>query len=77
MKRTINEIYELLKAKIENCENDILRKTTEYQKLYRESKFNESTSCRETLLELHGELSAYIDLQTLIETSEVLNERKN
>ncbi len=61
MKRTINEIYQLLKEKEENALNDL---TSERMRPYPSNK---------KILELQGEIAAYQDVIRLIETSEVLN----
>lgn len=60
MKRTINEIYELLKQKKENALNDLTR---ERMRQYSSAK---------KILKLEGEIEAYQDVIVLIETSEVL-----
>lgn len=60
MKRTINEIYELLKQKKENALNDLTR---ERMRQYSSNK---------KMLQLQGEIEAYQDIITLFETSEVL-----
>ena len=60
MKRTINDIYELLKQKKENALNDITR---ERMRQYPSNK---------KILMLQGEIEAYQDTITLLETSEVL-----
>ena len=64
MKRTLKEIYELIKEKYKNANADMLRtldeKVRDNQKLY----------------QLKGEVLAYYDVLLLIESSEVLeNER--
>lgn len=61
MKRTINEIYELLKQKKENALNDLTR---ERMRQYSSNK---------KMLQLQGEIEAYQDTITLIETSDILN----
>ena len=60
MKRTINEIYNLLLQKQENALNDL---TGEQLRKYPSNK---------KILKLQGEIEAYTDVINLIETSEVL-----
>lgn len=60
MKRTINDIYQLLKEKEENALNDL---TGERMRQYPSNK---------KILRLEGQVAAYQDVITLIETSEVL-----
>ena len=60
MKRTINEIYNLLLQKKENASNDL---TGEQLRKYPSNK---------KILKLQGEIEAYTDVIVLIETSEVL-----
>lgn len=60
MKRTINDIYQLLKEKEENALNDL---TGEHMRQYPSNK---------KILKLQGEIAAYQDVITLLETSEVL-----
>lgn len=60
MKRSVNEIYDLLKQKEENALNDYHR---EHSRQYPSNK---------KLLKLQGEIAAYQDVITLLETSEVL-----
>lgn len=60
MKRNINEIYELIKEKISNAENDLYREKT---RVYPSTKKQ---------YELKGEIDAYKDVLNLIETSQVL-----
>ena len=60
MKRTINEIYNLLLAKQENASNDL---TSEQLRKYPSNK---------KILKLQGEIEAYTDVINLIETSQVL-----
>lgn len=60
MKRTINEIYELIKQKIENAKNDYCYEQTRAYPSFKKS------------LKLQGEIEAYEDVKTLIETSQVL-----
>lgn len=62
MKRTINEIYNLLLEKKENALNDL---TGENMRVYRSNK---------KILQLQGEIAAYTDVINLLETSEVLDE---
>lgn len=61
MKRTINDIYQLLKEKEENALNDL---TGERMRPYPSNK---------KIHKLQGEIAAYQDVIMLIETSEVLN----
>lgn len=65
MKRTINEIYELLKQKQENANNDL---TAEYMK---------QCPSYDKIVKLEGEIAAYHDVIILIETSDVLNKVEN
>lgn len=60
MKRTINEIYNLLLQKQENALNDL---TGEQLRKYPSNK---------KILKLQGEIEAYTDVINLIETSQVL-----
>lgn len=60
MKRTINEIYDLIKEKKFNAENDLYREKT---RVYSSTKKQ---------YELKGEIEAYEDVLNLIETSQVL-----
>ena len=60
MKRTINEIYNLLLEKQENALNDL---TGEQLRKYPSNK---------KILKLQGEIEAYTDVINLIETSQVL-----
>lgn len=61
MKRTINEIYELLKQKVENANNDF---NYEHSRAYPSNK---------RILKIEGNIEAYQDVIILLETSEVLN----
>ena len=60
MKRTINEIYNLLLQKQENALNDL---TGEQLRKYPSNK---------KILKLQGEIEAYTDVINLIKTSQVL-----
>ena len=60
MKRTINEIYNLLLEKQENALNDL---TGEQLRKYPSNK---------KILKLQGEIEAYTDVINLIKTSQVL-----
>ena len=64
MKRTINEIYDLIKEKIEFARNDRERKRNDLSNT-KEWRDNES-------IRLYGEIEAYTDVKILIETSGVL-----
>ncbi len=65
MKRTINDIYELLKQKQENANNDL---TAEYMK--QNPNYNR-------IVKLECVIAAYHDVIILIETSDVLNKVEN
>lgn len=65
MKRTINDIYELLKQKQENAHNDL---TAEYMKQY---------PSYDKIAKLECVIAAYHDVIILIETSDVLNKVEN
>lgn len=67
MKRTINEIYELICEKIENAERDL-------KALVNETK---SLIITDLKAEIKGEIQAYTDIKILLETSEVLNNGKD
>lgn len=69
MKRTINEIYDLIKQKIENAERDRDRTIIKMQSSKKEYKENANKYS-----ELIGEIQAYTDIKILIATSEVLEE---
>lgn len=60
MKRTINDIYNLIKQKEENALNDLTR---ERMRNYPSNK---------KILRLEGEIEAYQDIRIMLETSEVL-----
>lgn len=61
MKRNINDIFNLLLQKKENAENDLIG---ESRRKYPSIK---------KMLQLQGEIEAYQDTITLIETSDILN----
>lgn len=63
MKRTINDIYNLINEKLENAQNDLYREKT---RIYPNNK---------KTLKLEGEIEAYEDIKILIETSRILNEK--
>lgn len=60
MKRTINEIYDLIIQKIENANNDVIYES------------NRRCPNNRKVAKLCGEIDAYEDIKTLIESSEVL-----
>ena len=68
MKRTINEIYALIKEKIEFARNDRERKRNDLSNT-KEWRDNES-------IRLYGEIEAYTDVIILIERSGVLENEK-
>lgn len=59
MKRTLEEVKELIKQKIENAQNDILY---ERGRAYPSNK---------KILRVQGEIEAYQDVLTLLEMSEL------
>lgn len=69
MKRTINEIYNLINKKIENASNDFERTV----KII-ENHPNEKEYYTPHFHSLRGEIDAYTDIKILIETSEVLED---
>lgn len=73
MKRTINEIYNLIQNKIENAHNSQLMYMKRYKELSnKDVEFNQLKACRDDIIELNGEINAYLDIQILLETSGVL-----
>ena len=71
---TLKEIYELIKQKKENAENEI---KAHYKEAYEMFKRKELTQVKEIEIELKdrelkGEIEAYTDVLILIESSEVL-----
>ena len=71
MKRNINEIYELIKEKIRNCENDIERLHLE-----KSGRCSGKTGAVEKAFAVKNQLMAYEDIKILIETAGVLNNDK-
>jgi hypothetical protein len=69
MKRTINDIYELLKQKRENAINDREKYCMPLGKKQPIKDF--AIKCK-----LEGEIDAYTDVLILIETSKVLENEK-
>lgn len=72
MVRTIEEVLNLIKEKVNNAENDL---ASSYIK-------NEILPCPEKINKLLGEIEAYNDVIILIETSHIIpegnkNENKN
>lgn len=77
MKRNINEIYELIKKKIKNCDVDIKRNN----RIIEDSKFLENkplnvAAAKNDNVKLGGMYDAYLDVKILIETSGVLENDK-
>lgn len=64
MKRTLKEVYNLLKQKMENAKID----------LEKSQLSNLVFPCIEKIFKLQGEIEAYEDAITLIETSHLLEE---
>lgn len=72
MKRDINEIYGLIKEKIENCENYI-----EGLHLEKAGRCSCKTGTIEMAYAVKNQLMAYTDVKILLETSGVLKEPIN
>lgn len=64
MQRTLKEVLNLLKQKVENTKND----------LEKSQLSNLVFPCIEKIFRLQGEIEAYEDAITLIETSHLLEE---
>lgn len=78
MKRTIKEIYDLIKQKIENAENHHKRLSDDLFKERAKIDKDETQIMNDIKMInlVEGEIRAYTDIKILIETSEVLeNER--
>ena len=71
MKRTINEIYELIKEKKENAERD---RQISYNTVEEAKNSEEYLNAKMRSKELKGEIDAYTDVICLIESSQVLED---
>ena len=71
MKRTINEIYELIKQKRENAERD---RQISYNIIEEAKNSEEYLDAKMHSKELTGEIDAYTDVICLIESSQVLED---
>ena len=72
MKRTINEIYDLIKQKIENAERDI---QISFNTMKEAKNSEEWLEAKMRSKELKGEVEAYTDILCLIESSGVLDDK--
>lgn len=78
MKRTINEIYDLINQKIENAENHHKRLLDDLFKERAKIDKDETQIMNDIKMInlVEGENNAYTDIKILIETSGVLNNDK-
>lgn len=80
MKRTIDEIYNIIIEKRENAVKDLRNKMAQVSKLCAELTFDELEISidydylKEKQRELTGEIEAYTDVLCLIESSQILKE---
>lgn len=74
MKRTINDIYDLINQKLDNAQKSQTRHMSLYNELSKkENSEKQLKACRDDLMELNGEIEAYLDITILFETSDVLS----